>query len=73
MGILATHGREEWNLRNIVAVEQTIGKCGIRFLSFNKFTDGLDILDHGHNATCEHKQACDDGGNANDIQANEYV
>lgn len=65
--------KEEWNIRDIVTVKQTTGLCRIRFLSFNKCIDGLDILGHGHNAACEDKQACDDGENANDIQANEYV
>jgi hypothetical protein len=73
VGLPVIHGREEWNLRNIVTVEKTIGKRRIRFLGFNKVIDGLDILDHGHNATCEHEQACEDGDNANDIQANENV
>lgn len=65
--------KEEWNIRDVVTVKQTTGFCRIRFLSFKKRVDGLDILGHGHNATCEDKQACDDGKNANDIQANEYV
>jgi len=73
VGLLAIHGRREWDLRDIVTVEQTIGKCRIRFLGFDEFIDGVDVLNHGHNATCQHKQACDYGENANDIQADEYI
>lgn len=63
----------KWNIRDIVTVKESACKRRIRFLCFNKRIDGLDIPDDGHNAACEHKQACENGENANDIQANEDV
>ena len=65
--------RKNGNVRDIVTVKKTVGKCRVCFLSVYKLADGLNILDHGHNATCEHKQAREDREDANDIQANENV
>ena len=65
--------RKNGNVRDIVTVKKIVDKCRICFLSVNKLADGFNILHHGHNATCEHKQACDDREDPNDIQANEYI
>jgi hypothetical protein len=54
----------KWAIRDVVAVNQTIGDSRVRFLSYKEIIDRLDIVDHGHDATREHEQAGDDRENA---------
>jgi hypothetical protein len=64
---------EEWSIHDIVTVQKAVGDGRVRPLSCKKSIDGLDIVDHGHKATREYEQAGDNGENADEVQADEYI
>jgi hypothetical protein len=62
-----------WDVRDVVAVEHTSCAGRVGFLSYQEIVDSLNIVDHCHDATCEHEQTSDDRENANDVKTNEDI
>jgi len=58
---------------DIVTIDQPIRTGRVGSASCNKIIDGFNVVDHGHDATRKHEQACDDRENASAVQANEYI
>jgi hypothetical protein len=62
------------NIRDVVTIDlNSICAGRVGSSSCDEIVDGLNVVNHGHDAARKDEQACDDRENANAVQAYEYI